>query len=142
MKKNHQGFNKKTSPSHEIPLIAIIYWTSYLEDEEVEKFQPQIRTIIDAFLLMVSYDSNKDIPNMVIFDEKFWSREANKTETGLFILHSLSQLRCIITALNQLNRILNQPFGDWECSRWRGKFLSRLIAHHKKCGSFKDLQVC
>ena len=99
----------------------------------MSNFETEIATVVESMIFMAVYEKRTvNIPSK----QKPVVRKDN--DSAMFILHSIAEIRCILVALNQLNKITDNPFESFNVELWKGNALEKILSYRL---TNEDLEV-
>jgi len=121
--------------NQELFMLAIIYWMRYtITDDDTDTFGHLVPNIIESLIFMALFEQPRiEISGLGA------APVVNQSDDGLFMLHSIAQIRCILAALNQLNRITDSPFDPLDITQWKGNTLFKVLKYRTEHSSMDAL---
>ena len=136
--KNENNNEVFLSAKFEIILLALIFWFRKLSESQMRVFEDELSVVVESIVFMAVFDKKKiDIFNKKDKNEAK-TRQTTRPKTpviskdnksSMFIMHAIAEIRCILVALNQLNKTTDDPFKKFDVELWKGNALEQIIRY-------------
>ena len=108
----------------EIILLAVIYWFKNLSKEEMHKYDDELQIVVESIVFMAVYQKKTIDIELKTKNKPIITKDS---DSSMFMMHAIAEIRCILVALNQLNKITDDPFKTFDVELWKGNALENII---------------